>query len=88
VIFALVAAGLGVSIVPRLALESMSPEIELREVADPGLTRTVSVAVRAGSRRTPQIAALVEALHEVTEHVVTSAGFAGSTSGEPHDRGT
>jgi DNA-binding transcriptional LysR family regulator len=87
VIFALVAAGLGVSIVPRLALESMSAEIELREVADLGLTRTVSVAVRAGSRRTPQIAAIVDALHEVAD-AVTSGGPAGSTSREPHDRGT
>jgi DNA-binding transcriptional LysR family regulator len=88
VIFALVAAGLGVSIVPRLALESMSAEIELREVADLELTRTVSVAVRAGSRRTPQIAAIVDALREVATDVVTSAESAASTSGEPHDRGT
>jgi DNA-binding transcriptional LysR family regulator len=72
VIFALVRAGLGVSIVPRLALESMSAEIELREVSDLELTRTVSVAVRTGSRRTPQIAALVEALHEVTAEVLAS----------------
>ncbi|MPZ84845.1 MAG: LysR family transcriptional regulator [Actinophytocola sp.] len=65
VIFALVRAGLGVSIVPRLALESMSADIELREIADLELTRTVSVAVRAGSRRGPQIAAMLAALHEV-----------------------
>lgn len=65
VIFALVRAGLGVSIVPRLALESMSAEIELREIADLELTRTVSVAVRAGSRRRPQISAMLAALHEV-----------------------
>ncbi|MGH2952178.1 MAG: LysR substrate-binding domain-containing protein, partial [Solirubrobacterales bacterium] len=65
VIFALVSAGLGVSIVPRLALESMATAIELREVADLELTRTVSVAVRTGSRRAPQIAAMLTVLREV-----------------------
>ncbi|MGH3758419.1 LysR family transcriptional regulator [Actinophytocola sp.] len=65
VIFALVSAGLGVSIVPRLALESMAAEIELREVADLELTRTVSAAVRTGSRRAPQIATMLAALREV-----------------------
>lgn len=69
VIFALVQAGLGVSIVPRLALESMSAEIELREIADLELTRTVSVAVRTGSRRGPQIAAMLDALREVANEL-------------------
>lgn len=62
VIFALVEAGLGVSLVPRLASESMSTDVRLREVAEPALSRTVSVAVRAGSLRNPPIAALLEAL--------------------------
>ncbi|MQA10492.1 MAG: LysR family transcriptional regulator [Pseudonocardiaceae bacterium] len=62
VILALVQAGLGVSLVPRLALESVSPDIQLREVTEPQLTRTVSAAVRAGSRRTPSIAAVLASL--------------------------
>lgn len=81
VIFALVSAGLGVSLVPRLALESMSAEIALREVADFALTRTVSAAVRAGSRRMPQIAAMVDALHEVADGVAASAVTSGEAAG-------
>jgi DNA-binding transcriptional LysR family regulator len=66
VIFALVQAGLGVSIVPRLALESMSADIELREIAGMDLTRTISVAIRTGSGRDPRIAAVVGTLRSVT----------------------
>ena len=59
VIFALVQAGLGVSIVPRLALESMSADIELREIAGMDLTRTISVAIRTDHGGDPRIAAVV-----------------------------
>lgn len=72
VIFALVQAGLGVSLVPRLSLESMSTDIQLREIAEPELSRIVSVAVRTGSRRNPPIATVLRALREVTADV---AGF-------------
>lgn len=76
VIFALVEAGLGVSLVPRLSLESMSTDIQLREIAEPELSRIVSVAVRAGSRRSPPIATVLRALREVTADVarIPSAG--------------
>jgi DNA-binding transcriptional LysR family regulator len=63
VIFALVQAGLGVSMVPWLAYESAG-DVFLREIADLPLTRTVSVAVRAGGARVPAVAALVSALRE------------------------
>ena len=62
VIFALVQAGLGVSIVPRLALESTSADIELREIAGLPLTRTISMAVRTGTTHDPSIAAILDAL--------------------------
>jgi DNA-binding transcriptional LysR family regulator len=65
VIFALVRSGLGVSILPRLALEPTYPDIELREIADLSLSRTISAAFRAGSRRDPRIATVLDALHEV-----------------------
>lgn len=65
VIFALVRAGLGVSIVPRLALESTDPDIALREIADVTLSRTTYAAIRAGSRRDPRIATVLDALHDV-----------------------
>lgn len=69
VIFALVEAGLGVSLVPRLALESMSTHVQLREIAEPALSRTISVAVRAGSSRNPPIAAVLAALRMVAAEV-------------------
>jgi DNA-binding transcriptional LysR family regulator len=69
VIFALVEAGLGVSLVPRLALESMSMDIGFREITKPELSRTVSVAIRAGSARNPAIAALLDALRAVAAEV-------------------
>lgn len=69
VIFALVEAGLGVSLVPQLALESMSPHIELRPVAEPELSRIVSVAIRAGSRNSPPIATVLRTLREVAAEV-------------------
>lgn len=67
VIFALVQAGLGVSLVPRLALESLSTDVQLREVAEPELSRTVSAAIRTGSRRDPPIAAFLAALREIAD---------------------
>lgn len=70
VIFALVEAGLGVSLVPRLALESMSTSIQLRAVTEPQLSRTVLVAIRAGSGRNPAIATVIRALREVAAEVV------------------
>jgi DNA-binding transcriptional LysR family regulator len=62
VIMALVQAGLGVSLMPRLVAEQVAADVQLRPVADLRLTRTVSAAVRAGSAADPAIAALVGAL--------------------------
>lgn len=62
VIMALVQAGLGVSLVPRSAVEQVAAEVRLHTVADLQLTRTVSAAVRAGSGADPAIGALVRAL--------------------------
>ncbi|MGH3435241.1 MAG: LysR substrate-binding domain-containing protein [Sciscionella sp.] len=69
VILALVRAGLGVSLVPQLALEGVSTGVRLRAVAEPELARTVSVAVRAGSGATPSIAVVVNALREAAEQL-------------------
>lgn len=69
VIFALVEAGLGVSLVPRLALESISTHIQLREIAEPALSRTIAAATRAGSDRNPPIAAVLTALRTVATEI-------------------
>ncbi|WP_395104835.1 LysR substrate-binding domain-containing protein [Actinomadura sp. SCN-SB] len=62
VIFALVRAGLGVALVPRLAVEAAEGGSHLCEIADLQLSRTVAVAVRAGSRRNPPIAVVLREL--------------------------
>lgn len=62
VILALVRAGLGVALVPRLAVESLSADVRLRAVSEPRIARTVSVAIRQGSRNQPTIAAVLAAL--------------------------
>lgn len=62
VILALVQAGLGVSLLPRLAAEQLTAEVELHPVAGLEPTREVSAAVRAGSGASPAQTALVGAL--------------------------
>ncbi|MBP0462008.1 LysR family transcriptional regulator [Streptomyces montanisoli] len=62
VVLALVQAGLGVSLVPRLVVEQLAADVTLRPVEDLKITRTVSIAIRAGSGGDPAINALVLAL--------------------------
>src|SRR5579875_355714 len=64
VILSLVSAGLGVTLIPQLVIESASADLRLHPVAAPMLSRTVSAAVRAGSSRTPSIAVLLAHLRE------------------------
>jgi DNA-binding transcriptional LysR family regulator len=64
VIVALVAAGLGVALLPRLAAEALSIDVQLRPVVEPALTRTVSLIARAGGRTNPATAALAQCLRE------------------------
>lgn len=73
VILALVQAGLGVALIPRLAIESISADVRLRAVCAPQLTRTVSVVVRRGSRDKPTIAAVLAALQETAEDLKSSS---------------
>jgi DNA-binding transcriptional LysR family regulator len=67
VILALVQAGLGVSLVPQLALETVSADLRLRPVTRPGLTRTVSIALRRGTAADPTLTAVVAALREAAD---------------------
>jgi DNA-binding transcriptional LysR family regulator len=59
---ALVAAGAGVALVPRLAQPVGRDGLVLRPVAGAPPTRTVFAAVRAGADRNPLLAAVVDAL--------------------------
>lgn len=62
VTLALVEAGLGVALVPKLALESLSTSAALRPIRDLRPSRTVCLAIRSGSRRHPDIAAVAAAI--------------------------
>ncbi|GAA5120844.1 LysR family transcriptional regulator [Pseudonocardia adelaidensis] len=67
VIVALVAAGLGVALLPRLATEALSADVQLRPVLDPPLTRTISLVTRKGSAGNPPIAAVAAAIRSAVE---------------------
>lgn len=80
VILALVGAGVGVALVPQLALESVAADVQLRTLAEPGLTRVVSVALRAGTRGHPARAAVIDALRSTARSVGARNGRAGLRS--------
>lgn len=62
VVLALVEAGLGVALVPRLALHGARTSVVLRPVAEMPLARHILATVRAGSAGHPALAALLTAL--------------------------
>ena len=64
VLLSLVSAGLGVSLVPQLAIEGQSAPVRLLSVTEPLLSRKVSVAVRAGTQGVPSLAVLIGALRD------------------------
>jgi DNA-binding transcriptional LysR family regulator len=61
----LVAAGVGVAVIPQLMLATARPEIVVRELDAPGLVRTVSVARWSGRYVPPAASAMAKALAEV-----------------------
>lgn len=76
VILAAVAAGLGVTLVPHLALVEQ-PGVVVHPLVDVPLRRRVFAAMRQGSSAAPHVAAGVSALKEAAENV--AAGFHEST---------
>jgi DNA-binding transcriptional LysR family regulator len=59
---ALAAAGLGVSLVPRLGQAAVPPGAIVRPLSDPAPARHVFAATRAGAERRPAVAAVLDAL--------------------------
>jgi molybdate transport repressor ModE-like protein len=59
---ALVAAGLGVALVPRLAQAAVPPGAVIRPLSAPAPARHVFAATRAGAERRPTVAAVLDAL--------------------------
>jgi len=62
VLAAYVAAGLGVAMVPELALGAFGPDVAVRRVRDVPVTRRIYAAARRGGLARPALAAMVDAL--------------------------
>jgi DNA-binding transcriptional LysR family regulator len=62
VVLALVAAGQGVALVPRLAADALPAGVAVRPAAGRRLRRRIDAAARAGSAGRPAVAALLEGL--------------------------
>jgi len=72
VILSAVQAGLGLTIVPPLALFASYPGVVYRTPEDVEVHRTISALVRRGSDRSPSIASVLATLTEVAEELKTT----------------
>jgi molybdate transport repressor ModE-like protein len=61
----LVAAGVGVAVIPQLTIPSARPDIAIRELDAPSLVRKISSAMPPGRHTPPAAAAMTQALTEV-----------------------
>jgi DNA-binding transcriptional LysR family regulator len=66
-VVALVAAGCGVALVPRLAQPLGIPGVEVCPVVGTPAVRRIFVAVRAGAQTDPVVAAVLDALTTVAQ---------------------
>ncbi|MFD5630302.1 LysR family transcriptional regulator [Streptomyces sp. NPDC127072] len=57
-----VAAGLGVSLIPRLGLGGLHPDVVIREVCSPEPRRAIYVAVRESAPQQPALRGLIDSL--------------------------
>jgi DNA-binding transcriptional LysR family regulator len=62
-----VAAGVGISLIPDLALVAVRDDVVIRSLAEPPPDRRVSAATLAGGFRSPAVTAMVSTLIEVGE---------------------
>jgi molybdate transport repressor ModE-like protein len=75
VLAAFVAAGLGVAMVPELALDAFGPDVAVRPVADVPVTRRLYAAARRGGFERPALAAMVESLRDAAVQTATRSGL-------------
>lgn len=59
-----VAAGLGVTLIPRLGLGARHPDVAVRQIRGPEPSRAIHAAVRETAQPQPALEAFVEALRE------------------------
>jgi DNA-binding transcriptional LysR family regulator len=69
----LVAAGVGVALIPRLTLPTVRPDVTVRPLEATGLRRVVLAALPAGAYRPPGAGAMLEVLREVCQELVADA---------------
>lgn len=62
----LVAAGVGVALIPQLALSAVRPDIRVRELHPSSPARTVLAATRRGAPVTPAVATLLDTVREAS----------------------
>ena len=79
---ALVAAGLGVALVPRLAQAAVPAGAAIRPLRAPAPARHVFAATRAGAERRPTVAAVLDALVSCGSALSTSSRLASMSSRE------
>lgn len=70
----LVAAGVGVALIPRLTVPTVRGDIVVRPLEARGLTRTVLAVPAPGSYRPPAATAMLDILQGVSEELLAAAG--------------
>jgi molybdate transport repressor ModE-like protein len=74
IVHGLVAAGVGVTLVPGISLGGVGGDVAVRPLAPPEPRREIDVVVRAGTLRPPAVAASVDILRELApRYVVTDS---------------
>jgi DNA-binding transcriptional LysR family regulator len=73
VVEGLVAAGVGVALIPQLTLPTVRPDIVVRPLDATSLFRKVRLAMLAGSYRSPAAAEMIVVLKEMSEELRTEA---------------
>jgi DNA-binding transcriptional LysR family regulator len=77
----LVAAGIGISLVPYLSLVAQRPDVVVRPLAHPGCLRRIAALTLPASRPLPAVGQLLAVLREVAEEIRTSRTVSGSAAG-------
>jgi molybdate transport repressor ModE-like protein len=77
VILAAVEAGLGVALVPPMARFADYPGVTFRQPADMEIRRHVVALIRHGSRTSPAVGAVLDAIRDMARERVATSPFAG-----------
>ena len=73
-VYELVAAGLGVSLIPGIAAEPDRPGVRTLPLVDPALTRQIFAAVRAGSESRPSVRTALDYMQKAASSRASPTG--------------